>query len=411
MKTPFINNKLIKDLTGHFHRDVWLATIIGMFNWMGFSMCLPFFSLYLYQERGVSMTLIGLIILFVGVISATTQVYSGMITDRFGRKPLIVWSMLLTSITYVLMALLIGADAPVWILVISFIISRVVLTLVRPTLSTMVADLTPANKLTKAYGLLRAGINVGWAIGPAVGGYLLTVTTYEWLFGLATLTSVLPLILTILLLHESLETDGEKEAISFKNLIKVTKNSSFMVYITVTFLLLIAFGQMVSTMSVYTIDHAGFTTAQYGSLLTMNGIIVVLLQYPMAHYTSSRRKYRTLMMGSLLVCAGTLMFTWVGSYSLAILAMIILSFGEIVFSPVALTVVSEIAPKKQRGLYMGTFSLSETLGHSTGPFIGGIFLDIFTDEPLFIWGGIAAFALVAAAGYYLWGRKQYQPHA
>ena len=37
----------------YFHRDVWLVTVIGMLNWMGFSMCLPFFSLYLYQEPGI----------------------------------------------------------------------------------------------------------------------------------------------------------------------------------------------------------------------------------------------------------------------------------------------------------------------------------------------------------------------
>jgi predicted MFS family arabinose efflux permease len=316
--------------------------------------------------------------------------------------------MLLTCVTYVMLALLIRADASVWILVITFIVSRVILTLIRPTFSTIVTDLTPKEKLTRAYGLLRAGINVGWAIGPAIGGYLLTVISYEWLFGLATLTSVIPLIMTIFLLHESLEKD-QKEVMHLKNLVTVAKNSSFMVYIIVTFLLLIAFGQMVSTLSVYTIDHAGFTTAQYGSLLTLNGIIVVLLQYPMAHFTSFKPKYHILIAGSLLVCAGMFLFSWVGSYGLAILAMIILSFGEIVFSPVALAVVSDIAPKRQRGLYMGTFSLSETLGHATGPFIGGIFMDIFTDDPIFTFGGLAAFALIAAIGYYWWGTRLNKP--
>jgi predicted MFS family arabinose efflux permease len=402
-----LNKNLVKNIRGYFHRDVWLVTVIGMLNWMGFSMCLPFFSLYLYQERGISMTLIGFFILLIGIISAATQVYSGMFTDRFGRKPLIVWSMLLTCFTYIILAVLIGTEAPVWILVIAFIISRVILTLIRPTFSTIVADLTPREKLTQAYGLLRAGINIGWALGPAVGGYLLTVISYDWLFGLATLTSVIPLIMAVFWLHESLEK-GEQEVMRFQNLANVVKNRSFMVYITLTFLLLIAFGQMISTISVYTIDHAGFTTAAYGSLLTLNGIIVVLLQYPMANFTKSKSKYRVLMIGSLFVCAGLLIFSWVGSYSLAILAMIMLSFGEITFSPVALTVVSDIAPKRQRGLYMGSFSLGETLGHATGPFIGGLFMDIFPNDPLFIWSGLGLFALVAAIGYYWWGKRFYK---
>ncbi len=96
-----------KNLSGYFHRDIWLVTVIGMLNWMGFSMCLPFFSLYLYQERGIPMTVIGLIILLIGVVSALSQVYGGMLTDRFGRKPLLVRSMILSCITFIILAFLI----------------------------------------------------------------------------------------------------------------------------------------------------------------------------------------------------------------------------------------------------------------------------------------------------------------
>ena len=282
------------------------------------------------------------------------------------------------------------------------------MTLIRPTLSTVVTDLAERDKLTKAYGLLKAGINVGWALGPAIGGYFLTIVTYEWLFGLATLTALIPLLITAFLLHESLENSDEKDIIGIKNIGKVVKNSNFMMYIIITFLLLIGFGQMVSTLSVYSVDFAGFTTAQYGSLLTLNGIIVVLLQYPMASITSNRPKYKVLITGSLLVFAGLITFSWVGSYTLAVLAMVMLSFGEITFSPIALSVVSDIAPKRQRGLYMGTFSLSETLGHATGPFVGGILMDIFPKDPIFIWGGLGAFALAAAIGFLWWGKKFYK---
>jgi predicted MFS family arabinose efflux permease len=399
---------LIKNISGYFHREIWLVTVIGMLNWMGFSMCLPFFSLYLYQERGVPMTAIGFIILLIGIISALSQVYSGMLTDKIGRKPLLVWSMVLSCITYIILALLVKAVAPVWILVIIFIASYVLMTLIRPTFFTMVTDLTEREKLTKAFGLLKAGINVGWALGPAIGGYLLVVASYEWLFGLAMFTALIPLFMTVFLMHESLEKSDEKDVIGIKNIAKVVKNSNFMMYIVITFLLLIGFGQMVSTLSVYSVDFAGFTTAQYGTLLTLNGIIVVLLQYPMASITSTRPKYRVLICGSLLVFAGLITFAWVGSYALAILAMTLLSFGEITFSPVALSVVSDIAPKRQRGLYMGTFSLSETLGHATGPFIGGILIDVFPNDPIFIWGGLGAFALAAALGFLLWGRRCYK---
>ena len=89
---------------------------------------------------------------------------------------------------------------------------------------------------------MKAGINIGWALGPAVGGFLLTLISYEWMFGLATLTALIPLFLTGMLLHESLEKSGEKDVIGIRNIAKVAKNSNFMMYIVITFLLLIAFG-------------------------------------------------------------------------------------------------------------------------------------------------------------------------
>ena len=68
----------------------------------------------------------------------------------------------------------------------------------------------------------------------------------------------------------------------------------------------------------------------------------------------------------------------------------------------SLAVVGEIAPPAWRGRYMGFFGLSETLGMSAGPLVGGILLDSFPAEPYFIWGTIALIACIAAAGFYRW---------
>ena len=76
---------LSKISSGYFHRDIWLVTVIGMLNWMGFSMCLPFFSLYLYQERGIPMAVIGFIVLLIGIISALSQ-FTAACYGQAGQK-------------------------------------------------------------------------------------------------------------------------------------------------------------------------------------------------------------------------------------------------------------------------------------------------------------------------------------
>ncbi len=401
--------KRVTGFTGQFHRGVWVITVISLFNSFSFAICLPFLFLYLNTERGVPASVIGFVILAAGVISAFSQIYGGMLSDRIGRRPMVIAAIFLGAVSYSLLAVLIGISAPVWAIAATYIFSRVTVMTVRPTLSTIVADLSSGEGLTKAYGLLRTGLNLGWAIGPAIGGYLLAIVSYSWLFGLATIASVLPLVLVLAFLKETRDSNSQREKISFENIKIVLKNRSFIIYVGLTFMFLIAFGQLVSTLSIYTIDFAGFSTVEYGSLLTLNGVIVVLFQYPVAYYTCRLTKYRTLVAGAIIYGAGLLLYSWVGSYALGLVAMFIITLGEIIYSPVALSLVGDIAPSSRRGLYMGTYSLSETLGHSLGPFIGGILLDVFPSRPLLIWGTVAMFAFLPAIGFWRWGRQKATP--
>jgi len=149
----------------------------------------------------------------------------------------------------------------------------------------------------------------------------------------------------------------------------------------------------------------GFSTAQYGLLLTVNGLVVILFQYPVARRVSGMVKSRVLILGSLLYGIGYLFFGWIGSFALAISAMVILTVGEIIFSPVALSVVGNLSPEKHRGRYMGFYELSHTLGFTAGPLLGGLLLDSFLTNSWPIWGIIAFIALLAGMGFHRMGMK------
>ena len=87
---------------------------------------------------------------------------------------------------------------------------------------------------------------------------------------------------------------------------------------------------------------------------------------------------------------------------MSIVAMVIITLGEIIHAPTSLAIVGEIAPQKHRGRYMGFFGISQILGMSASSLIGGVLLDLFPSQPLIIWGSIALLGIAAAAGYYLW---------
>lgn len=386
---------------GRFKAGIWTITAIELLSAAGFSICLPFLSLYLYLERGLSMTLVGMVILIAGLCSAATQVVGGGLSDRFGRRPLLLGAAGIRVPFYLGMAVLIWFSAPIWAIVVVYIVQQSVGMMVHPATSAMVADLSPKDRLTETYGFLRVGRNLGWAAGPAVGGYLATFLLYAWLFGVAALISTLAFCVILFFLRESFH--GTTEQVNLHSMFSVATDRTFLMFTGLSLLVFLTGGQLISTLSVFTVDRIGFSTAQYGLLLTMNGVIVVLFQYPVARGVARLAKSTALILGSLLYGLGFLSLGWVGSFAWALVAIVVITAGEIIFSPTTLAVVGELSPREQRGRYMGFFGLSEILGISIGPLIGGILLDAFPTDPRFIWGAIAFLAFAAAVGFRRWG--------
>ena len=104
-----ITSRFNRNILGRFHRDVWIITIIQTFTSFGFSICLPFLALYLHQERGIPMTLVGMMFLVAGVCSTVTHIIGGMLADKFGRRRLILGITMISILLYSGLAVLIGS--------------------------------------------------------------------------------------------------------------------------------------------------------------------------------------------------------------------------------------------------------------------------------------------------------------
>ncbi len=347
------------------------------------------------------MTLVGMVFLVSGFSAASSHMVGGVLSDRFGRRPVLLGGAGIGAVLFAVLAVVIGISAPVWAIVIVYIAGRLVMSTVRPSIWATVADFSPEERLTEAYGLVRVGGNLGFAIGPAVGGYLLTFLPYTWLFWLAAFTSVIGFGFILFCLRESLH--GISEKIHFR---RMFADRTFLMLTGVAAILCLAMGQFGSTLSVFTVDRMGFSTAQFGLLLTTNGLLIVLFQYPAARGIGRLAEYKGLILGSLLYGFGFLSLSWAGSFGWTIGSVAVITAGEIVFAPLSLAVVAALAPQDQRGQYMGFFALSEMIGRSFGPLVGGVLLDTFPTDPPLVWGPIAFVALIAAVGFYWWGMVQ-----
>jgi len=393
-------------LRNAFHRfepELWVVTVTQFFIAIGFSICIPFLSLYLYQDRGLSMILVGMILLVAGLCSAISQALGGVLSDRFGRRPILFIATLVSVFSFSGLAVLIGISAPVWAIAFVYIASRSILTTTRPVLSAMVADFTSKERLTEAYGILRIGANMGWAAGPAIGGYLATFLSYGWLFGIAPLTCGIVSLIIFFFIRES--SHGTSKGAGFRSMLTIANDRPFLAFAVISILLFIVMGQMISTLSIFAVDMVGFSKAQFGLLLTLNGLIVIFFQYPMTLALKRIAKFRALILGSLLYAFGYLSLGWITQFGWALVAMAVITGGEIIHAPVSLSVIGELSPEDQRGRYMGLFGLSQTIGMAVGPLLGGILLDAFPSDLKLVWAPIASIALIAAIGYYWWGRR------
>jgi predicted MFS family arabinose efflux permease len=393
----------LRNIYHRFEPGVWVVTVIQFFTVIGFSICMPFLSLYLYQDRGLSMTMVGLILLAAGLCSAVSQALGGALSDRFGRRPILLAAASVSIFLYSGLAVLIGISAPVWAIAITYIAGRSILTTTRPVISAVVADFTSKQRLTEAYGILRIGANIGWAAGPAIGGYLATFLPYGWLFGVPVLTCAIVSLIVFFFLRESSHRTNRR--VGVRSILPPAGDRAFLVFTMVSLLLFIVMGQMASTLSIFAVDKVGFSTAQYGLLLTLNGLIVIFFQYPVTLALRRLAKFRALILGSLLYVFGYLSFGWITQFGWALGAMAIITAGEIIHSPVTLSVIGELSPQDQRGRYMGFFGLSETIGIAMGPLVGGLLLDAFPSDMKLVWAPIASIALIAAIGYYWWARR------
>ncbi len=407
--SPATKGLFSRPIFKRFPPGVWLVTLIGVLNSAGFSLSLPFLSLYLYQQRDVPMTVVGLFILGSGVIAAAAQMLAGMLSDKIGRRPIILGSMMLAAALFVVMAFLINSVAPVWMIIGAYVLVRCGLMAARPATQALIVDLMPKARLAEGYGLLRMGQNLGFGFGPAIGGYFWAVTSYGWLFGAAAVITGIGLLITFTHLKESFSgSNGEK--VNFSAVLATARDRTFLGFTIISVVAFMGLGQFISTLSVYTVDRVGFSTVQYGSLLTMNAILVVLLQYPAARWINKFSRAKALFLGMMVYTVGYLTMGFVGPYGLALGAMAIITMGEILFSPVSMAVVGELSPKSWRGRYQGFYGLAETMGISLGPTLGGALLDASApDGRLAVWGPIAAVIFMAGVAFYVWGKRQYRP--
>ena len=404
-----------------FQRDrrllhLFLGRVLGS---TGFSIVIPFLSLYLHGERGVPMSIVGGIFFFGALAGAVGQILGGELTDRMGRKSVIVGSQIVRSMVFVGLGVAVLVHASILWFGLLTSLSALAGRAFEPPSGAMVADIASGPARAEYYAVLRIGGNLGWAIGPAIGGFLAALS-YPTLFLISALVLLAAGVFMAFMVEEtsphrvtrSLEIQEATTLLpsstgtaplsrfGLDELGKALRDRAFVRYCVVSLLLFTVMSQLISTLSVYAVQWAGITKLELGALYSLNGLMVVFLQFPMVRALARYRMTTALIVGSILYALGYAMMGFGHSMPLLAAAMFVVTSGEIVTTPASMNLVANFSTIELRGRYMGVYGLFNSFGWSIGPLIGGVLLDFAARRSMLLWSPIACLTLVAAVGFW-----------
>lgn len=370
----------------------------------GFSLSFPFLAVYLNTQRDIAMSFIGIFLALSVFFTSFAQILGGEISDKIGRKLVMQIALFLRGISILFIAYLIKEKGSVALIMAAHMIGVFFGSFFRPAANSWVADSTTPGQRVRAYGLLRIGVNLGWALGPALGGFM-AQSSYAMMFFYTFISNIICVFIIGIFVDNTIVISSVNiEKLSFKTIRQVLAHEKFMRFCVAIFTMAIVMSQLIVSSSLYCLKYLNFTEVDVGILFSLNGMIVVGLQYFVSKYLEKIKITSGLAIGAFLSAVGYFIFGFSFTFSIAIIAVIIFTFGELAVSPGIHAMTANLADEKHKGRFMGVEGLFYQLGYSFGIFIGTNSLQFlsphFQAAP---WVITAIISLVAAYLFYRLG--------
>lgn len=394
---------------GRLDRRVWQLAFARCINTMGLSLVMSFLGIYVVETRGYPAWLYGVIALGANVGQSLSSAWAGDLSDRIGRLPLITTALYVRSGTIALMGTQILLDAPLWTLAANMVLSSMLRGCFEPVAYALVADVVADDQRISAFGLQRMGTNLGWAIGPALGGVLTLVVPYGVVFyaaaaGMLVAAAVMRQVVDPVARAPHTEAAPRGELVLA--LREAARDPLLRLLLIGTFLSALIGTQMFSTFGIYMTDELGLSTADVGLLYALNGAAVLVLQVPALELLRRIGIGRALPWSSLATAAG---FALVGAstgFSGAALAIVVLTCGEVLFNPAHQTAIAETADRARRGRAYGIASFVQMIGIAVAPLAGGALLDTIGHHHATMWLAIAGIGVLQVACFTAFVRRR-----
>lgn len=376
-----------------FPAQFWVLTL-GIFIYVGAAaLAFPFEAIYLRENLHTSMTTIGVVFGLVPLAVMPFQFVGGQLTDRLGRRVIILLSVLVGVVWFVGFAFI----TDVWqVAALVAFESALGWPLFQTASNAMIADLLPPERRQEGFGLTRVAMNVGVVIGPALAGLALGLgVTYRQLFLSAAAGCLFMVVVMAVWIRESRPPGAAQRGRHVDHEGRsgyrvVLHDRVFIMFCLAAVLPVFCIGNFGSIYAVYITDFLGVPGREWGYLLALNAGIVAVVQYPLVRALRFRNRMALLAASSGLLALGIGGSAFAGPLWSLVALIVVLSVGETLLSPIASAEVADLAPEAVRGRYMGVWTVVWNGGAALGPAFGGWAMDHL--------GGREAFVVLLVVG-------------
>ncbi len=349
-------NLYINSFSG-FSREVWMLTLVTFINRAG-TMVVPFLSLYLTNHLKLSLGQVGWIMSCFGLGSFAGSWFGGKLTDKFGFYKVMFVSQLSTGFLLIALQFI----NSFWGFAAAIFCTMFVADSFRPAIFVALKAYSRPENQTRSISLIRMAINLGFALGPFLGGLIIAFVSYSALFWVDGLTCILAIVIFRFVLKEK-KVDKKVNAairLSASNTRSAFKDKPYLIFLGISFLMAFTFFQLFSTIPLFDKEVHHLNEVSIGLLMSINGALIFMVEMPMIHFLERKgfNQVKLIILSLLLIATSFFIFNITSWSGILVISMIIITIAEMFGFPFLNVFALNRAPEGREGQYMSLFTMS-----------------------------------------------------
>ncbi|MEV0728871.1 MFS transporter [Polymorphospora sp. NPDC050346] len=383
----------VRDTAGGLPRTFWYLWAGTLINRLG-SFVLIFLAVYLTSERGFSELQAGVVLGLWGAGGTVGTLAGGTLADRWGRRP----TLLTAHLGAATMMLGLGLARELWAIAVGAFLLGMFAEAARPAFSAMMVDVVPERDRLRAFSLNYWALNLGFACAAILAGFA-AQADYLLLFVVNAVTTTAT---AVIIFRKVRESAPARTAVKLTGtpaapggLRTALTDRVFLVFAGLNLLLALIFMQHISMLPI-AMGQDGLSPATYGSVIALNGVLIVVGQLFVPRLIRGRSRSHVLALAALITGIGFGLTAFAEVAWFYALTVLIWTLGEMLNSPSNSTLIAELSPSTLRGRYAGVFSLSWSLASFAAPIAGGWVQQNLGNSVLWLGcGALAGFVAIA----------------